>query len=247
MRKKTITVFLLMLLTVVLAAQEATTVNWLNISQFEKAIKKKKQNVFIYIEDNRIQEEEGITKEELDRMKKHMFGFLEDESLVSYLNENFICYKFNPETENLRFQGKEYKKVMERGRSSHEFTVFLTGSERNRLPAIVLMDKNLELFEYKKALPRIKELKLVLEAERLKVNFLKENLDKDSRYLQEGIQMLKRKEQILKKEESNKDKKNTSVFIGRKNPKKLIRVLTYFESEEYKNTDLETFIKNNNK
>ena len=236
-----------MFLTVVLIAQEATTINWLNTSQFEKAIEKKKQNIFIYIEDIRMQDEEGIPKEELDRMKKHMFSFLEDESLVSYLNENFICYKFNPATENLRFKGKEYKKVMDRGRSSHEFTVFLTGSERNRLPGIVLMDKNFKLFEYKKALPKTEELKLVLEAEKLKVNYLKENLAKDSRYLQEGIQMLKRKEQILKKEESNKDKKNTSVFIGRKNPKKLIRVLTYFESEEYKKTDLETFIKINTK
>ena len=94
MRKGTITVFFAMLLSVVVVAQEAATINWLTTSQFEKAIKKKKQNVFIFIEDNTIQEEEVIPKEELEQMKKHMFAFLEDASLVSYLNKNFICYKF---------------------------------------------------------------------------------------------------------------------------------------------------------
>lgn len=241
MRKRTIKLFLAMLLSVVVVAQEAATINWLSTSQFEKAIKKKKQNVFIFIEDNRMQEEEVIPKEELEQMKKHMFAFLEDESLVSYLNKNFICYKFNPATENLKFQGKEYKKVKERGRTSHEFTAFLTGSERNRLPAIVVMDKNFQLFEYKKALPKTEELKVVLEAEKLKVNYLKEKLAEDSRYLQEGIQMLKRQEEILKREEINKNKKQKSVLGGRQNPKRLIKTLIYFESGAYKNTDLETY------
>lgn len=245
MRNRTINILLAMLLSVVVVAQEAATINWLSTSQFEKVIKKKKQNIFIFIEDNRIQEEEVIPKEELEQMKKHMFGFLEDESLVSYLNKNFICYKFNPATETLKFQGKEYKKVNERGETSHEFTAFLTGSERSRLPAIVVMDKNFQLFQYKKAIPKTEELKLVLEAEKLKLNYLKEKLSEDSRYLQEGIQMLKRQEEMLKRAESNKDKKSKSVLSGRQNPKLLIKVLTYFESGAYKNTSLETYNKNN--
>ena len=245
MRKGTITVFFAMLLSVVVVAQEAATINWLTTSQFEKAIKKKKQNVFIFIEDNTIQEEEVIPKEELEQMKKHMFAFLEDESLVSYLNKNFICYKFNPATENLKFQGNEYKKVKERGRTSHEFTAFLTGSERNRLPAIVVMDNNFQLFEYKKALPKTEELKLVLEAEKLKVNYLKEKLSEDSRYLQESVQMLKRQEEMLKREEINKNKKRKSILAGRQKPKRLLKNLIYFESGAYKNTDFETYNKNN--
>ena len=62
----------------------------------------------------------------MEEFKKNMFGFLEDAELVKYLNENFICYKFNPTSESLKFQKKEYKKIEEAGRISHEFVAFLT-------------------------------------------------------------------------------------------------------------------------
>jgi len=192
-------------------AQEKTSINWLTTSQFEKAIKKKKQNCFIFIEDNRIDEEERIPKEELEEMKKHMFGFLEDMELAKYLNENFVCYKFNPATESVKFQGKEYKQIEQRGRTTHEFTNFLTDSKRSRLPAIVLKDKKFQLFEYKKALPETEEMKVLLEAEKLKVNYIKEKLGENSRHLEESTHMLKRQEEQLKREEANKDKMSKSV------------------------------------
>ncbi len=244
--KKTLNIlFLAMLISFLGVAQEKATINWLTTPQFEKAIKKKKQNVFIFIEDNRMQEEEVIPKEELEQMKKQMFGFLEDAELVKHLNDNFICYKFNPASESLKFQGKEYKKIEERGRTSHEFTFFLTENKRSRLPAIVIRDKNFQLFEYQKALPKIEEMKVLLEAEKLKVNYIKEKIGEGNRYFNESNQMLKRQEEILKREEANKDKKSKSVLVARQNPKRLIKTLTYFTSGDYLKTDLETYNKNN--
>jgi len=241
--KKTIsTLFLASIISFVAIAQEK--INWLNTSQFEKDIKKEKQNVFIFIEGNRIQQEERMPKEELEQMKKHMFGFLEDAELIKYLNENFVCYKFNPASESVKFQGKEYKKTEERGRISHEFTNILTGKSRNRVPAIVIRDKNFQLFEYKKALPKTEEMKVLLEAEKLKVNYIKEKLGENSKYLEESAHMLKRHEELLKREEANKDKKSKSVFGARQNAKRLTKTLTYFVSGTYKNTDLETYNKN---
>jgi hypothetical protein len=243
--KKTIsTLFLASIISFVAIAQEKATINWLNTSQFDKAIKKQKQNVFIFIEGNRIQQEERMPKEELEQMKKHMFGFLEDAELIKYLNENFVCYKFNPASESVKFQGKEYKKTEERGRISHEFTNILTGKSRNRVPAIVIRDKNFQLFEYKKALPKTEEMKVLLEAEKLKVNYIKEKLGENSKYLEESAHMLKRHEELLKREEANKDKKSKSVFGARQNAKRLTKTLTYFVSGTYKNTDLETYNKN---
>ena len=45
------------------------------------------------------------TKERVEEMNKRFFSFLEDEMLIEYLNENFICYKFNISSEDLNFQG----------------------------------------------------------------------------------------------------------------------------------------------
>ena len=222
-------------------AQEKASINWLTTSKFEKAIKKKKQNCFIFIEDNRIDEEERIPKEELEEMKKHIFGFLEDVELIKYLNENFICYKFNPATESVKFQGKEYKKTEQRGRTTHEFTNFLTESKRSRLPTIVLKDIKFQLFEYKKVLPKKEEMKVLLEAEKLKVNYIKEKLGENSRHLEESAHMLKRQEEILKREEVNKDKKSKSVLQGRQNARGLLKALTYFVSGAYQKTDLENY------
>ena len=216
-------------------------INWLTTSQFEKAIKKKKQNCFIFIEDNRIDEEERIPKEELEEMKKHLFGFLEDAELIKYLNENFICYKFSPATKSVKFQGKEYKQIEQRGRATHAFTNFLTESKRSRLPTLVLKDKNFQLFEYKKALPKTEEMKVLLEAEKLRVNYIKEKLGENSRHLEESAHMLKRQEEILKREEVNKDKKSKSVLQGRQNAKGLLKTLTYFVSGAYQKTDLENY------
>ena len=216
-------------------------INWLTTSQFEKAVKKEKQNCFIFIEDDRMNE--NIPKERVEAMKKRMSHFLQDEALIEYLNENFICYKFNTASESLSFQGKEYNKTEERGRPSHEFTNFLIENDRNRLPAIVLKDQKFNLFEYQKSLPRIEEMKVLLEAEKLKVNYIKEKLGEEHGHFRESVHMIKRHEERLKIAEGDKGGMSKSVFSGRQNAKGFLRILTYFASGSYQKTDLDSFAK----
>ena len=216
-------------------------INWLTTSQFEKAVKKEKQNYFIFIEDDRMNE--NIPKERVEAMKKRMSYFLQDEALIEYLNENFICYKFNTASESLSFQGKEYNKTEERGRLSHEFTNFLIENDRNRLPAIILKDQKFNLFEYQKSLPRIEEMKVLLEAEKLKVNYIKEKLGEEHGHFRESVHMIKRHEERLKIAEGDKGGMSKSVFSGRQNAKGFLRTLTYFTSGSYQKTDLDSFAK----
>ena len=105
--KKITIVIIAILFTFTGIAQEK--INWLTTSEFEKAIKKEKQNVFIFIEDDRVNE--NMPKERAEEMQKRMFAFLEDYKVIDHINKNFICYKFNPKTESLNFQGKEYKQI----------------------------------------------------------------------------------------------------------------------------------------
>ena len=101
--KRITTLLIAALFTLTGVAQDK--INWLTTTDFEKAIKKEKQNVFIFIEQDRVNE--NIPKERADEMQKRMFAFLEDDKVVDHINKNFICYKFNPLTESLNFQGKE--------------------------------------------------------------------------------------------------------------------------------------------
>ena len=238
--KKRITILLAALISFVGISQEIASINWLTTSQFEKALKKKKHNCFIFIEDNSFEQEEHITKEQMEEFKKNMFGFLEDAELVKYLNENFICYKFNPTSESLKFQKKEYKKIEEAGRISHEFVAFLT-ERKTRQSTIVLKDKNFQLFEYKNAPSKTEDMKVLLEAEKKKANYIKEKLGEENRYLEESRYTLRRLEEKLKREQAKKEKKNKSVFQGRQNAKKLLKTLTYFTSGFYQKTDLENY------
>ena len=90
--KRITTLLIAALFTLTGVAQDK--INWLTTSNFEKALKKEKQNYFIFIEDNRVPT--NISAEQIKERKKIMFAFLEDAKLVSYINNNFICYKFNP-------------------------------------------------------------------------------------------------------------------------------------------------------
>ena len=239
--KKLSVLVLVVLICFVGIAQETTSINWLTTKQFERAVKKQKKNCFIFIEDDRIDKEDAIPKEELELMKKHMFGFLEDAELIKYLNDNFNCYKFDPSSESLKFQGKEYKRLESKGRISNKFTSFLTENNANRLPIIVIRDKDFQLFEYKETFPKTEELKVLLEAEKLKLNYIKEKFGENSKQLEESIHFIKKKARMLKKEEINKDRKNKSVLKGRQNAKRLLKTLNYFVSGAYQNTDLENY------
>ena len=212
-------------------------INWLTTSEFEKAIKQEKQNCFIFIEDDKVTP--NISAEQIKERKKMMFTFLEDEQVVNHINKNFICYKFNPSAESLNFQGKEYKKIEERGRTSHEFTAFLTESRRNRLPAIVLRDHNFNLFEYQASIPAVEEMQVLLDAEKLKVNYIIKKLGAENRNVKRGEMMLEKQSKQL--EQAKDNIKSKSVFPGRQNAKRLIKTLTYFTNEEYQKIDFESF------
>ena len=233
---KKITTFLIVaLFTFTAVAQDK--INWLTTSEFEKAIKQEKQNCFIFIEQDRVNE--NMPKERAEEMQKRMFAYLEDQKVVDHINKNFICYKFNPLTESLNFQGKEYKQIEERGRTTHEFTAFLTESKRINLPAIVLRDQNFNLFEYQASIPAVEEMQVLLDAERLKVNYIIEKLGADNRNAKRSERMLENQTERLKSAQENKMSK--SVFQARQNANVFLKTLTYFTSESYQKTDLESF------
>jgi len=233
--KKITTLLIAALFTFTALAQDE--INWLTTSEFEKAIKQEKQNCFIFIEQDRVNE--NMPKERAEEMQKRMFAFLEDEKIVDHINKNFICYKFNPLTESLNFQGKEYKQIEERGRTTHEFTTYLTESERINLPAIVLKDQNFNLFEYQASIPSVEEMQVLLDAERLKVNYIIEKLGADNRNAKRSEIMLENQSERLKSAQENKMSK--SVFQARQNAKRFLKTITYFTSESYQKTDFESF------
>tara|TARA_B100000780_G_C21039115_1_gene416882 strand:+ start:379 stop:1098 length:720 start_codon:yes stop_codon:yes gene_type:complete len=233
--KKITTLLIAALFTFTALAQDE--INWLTTSEFEKAIKQEKQNCFIFIEQDRVNE--NMPKERAEEMQKRMFAFLEDEKIVDHINKNFICYKFNPLTESLNFQGKEYKQIEERGRTTHEFTTYLTESERINLPAIVLKDQNFNLFEYQASIPSVEEMQVLLDAERLKVNYIIEKLGADNRNAKRSEIMLENQSERLKSAQDNKMSK--SVFQARQNAKRFLKTITYFTSESYQKTDFESF------
>ena len=86
--KKITIVIIAILFTFTGIAQEK--INWLTTSELEKAIKKEKQNVFIIIEDDRVNE--NMTKERADEMQKRMFAFLEADKVTDHINKNLNCY-----------------------------------------------------------------------------------------------------------------------------------------------------------
>ena len=235
--KRITTLLLASLFTLTGVAQDK--INWLTTTEFEKAIKQEKQNCLIFIEQDRVNE--NMPKERAEEMQKRMFAFLEDDKVVDHINKNFICYKFNPLTESLNFQGKEYKQIEERGRTTHEFTAFLTESKRNKLPAIVLRDQNFNLFEYQASIPAVEEMQVLLDAERLKVNYIIEKLGADNRNAKRSERMLEKQSEQLKSAQENKMSK--SVFPARQNAKVFLKTLTYFTSESYQKTDFESFNK----
>ena len=219
-------------------------INWLTTSEFEKAVQKENQNFFIFLEEDR--KFENVPDERKEVMKQRMFRFLENEELIKYLNKNFLCYKFNSTaSKRINFQGIEYKEVEERGRTYHEFINYLTDSDRSRLPAIVLRDQNFNLFEYHKSIPPTEEIKVLLEAEKLKSNYIIEKLGADHQMSKRSISMIENQSGRLQKaQENNKDK---SVLSARNSSDRLLRILTYFVSESYQKTDMEGFMKETRK
>lgn len=123
-------------------------INWLSITEFEKTlIKGGEHNCLIFIED------EKLSKKDNELLRKDISKFLENKETVKYINQNFICYKFNPSSKMIKFLGKEYKRVKDKKGSYHEFTNFLTTKDKNVFPALVLRDSEFNLFKYQEMAP----------------------------------------------------------------------------------------------
>ena len=235
--KRITTLLIIALFTLTSLAQDK--INWLTTSEFEKAVKEEKQSCFIFIQESLMNK--NIPTERAEERKKQMYGFLKDKEFIKYVNQNFICYKFNTSTESISFKGKIYNLIDENGRKTHEFTSFLTGMERNRLPVIVLKDKKHQFFEYKKVPANLREKQVLFDAEKLRSDYITKKLGADNRNTIQAQQMLKRHTKGLQDAKQNKQSK--SVLQVRKNPKRLIKTLTYFVSGSYKKIDLDSFIK----
>ena len=212
------------------------------MASFESAIEKEDKPSFIYIKESkdeqmRGREDDGRFKE----MQSRMLDFLKDSNLITVLNENFNCYRFDLAADSIVFKGVTYKKGEQRGRTSHEFVPVLTDSDRNRLPAVVIRDKTFKLYEFKMRPSQLEEMKILLAAEKLKVNYLEENLAEDSKLLSENSRTLERAERQVKSEEANLEKLDKSIFSGRQEASSLIKKRNYFLDEAFKEMDLQTY------
>ena len=240
--KKTLLLTVISFFAFTAIAQEK--INWLSTNDFEKAIKKGTKDFFIFIEDNQVnQNMPNMPKEreeQMQKMQKDMLAFLEDEKIVNYINKNFSCYKFSATAESVNFQGKEYKQTAEKGRSSHEFTFFLTETNRNNLPVIVLRDQNFNLFEYQSSIVSIDEMQILIDAERLKLNYLVEKLGKENQNVKKIETSLNKQSEELKRAQENKMSK--SVFPAMQIGRECLKHLTYFSSDTNKKTDLKSYL-----
>ena len=84
-------------------------------------------------------------------------------------------------------------------------------------------------------------MQILIDAERLKVNYIIEKLGADNRNAKRSARMLEKQTGQLKSAQENKMSK--SVFQARQNAKGFLKTLTYFTSESYQKTDLDSFNK----
>ena len=146
------------------SAFSQASINWLSISEFENALLKGgEKNCLIFIEGDQMSKEYNQT------MKKEISKFLENKKTLKYINENFICYKFNPSTKVIKFLGNEYKRIKDKKKYYHEFTSFLTSQEKNVFPVIVLRDAEFNLFEYQEFSPANQEVAKLVESGKRKM------------------------------------------------------------------------------
>ena len=212
------------------------------MASFESAIEKEDKPSFIYIKESKDEQMRGREDDvRFKEMQSRMLDFLKDSNLITVLNENFNCYRFDLAADSIVFKGVTYKKGEQRGRTSHEFVPVLTDSDRNRLPAVVIRDKTFKLYEFKMRPSQLEEMKILLAAEKLKVNYLEENLAEDSKLLSENSRTLERAERQVKSEEANLEKLDKSIFSGRQEASSLIKKLNYFLDEAFKEMDLQTY------
>ena len=84
-------------------------------------------------------------------------------------------------------------------------------------------------------------MQVLIDAERLKVNYIIEKLGADNQNVKRSERMLEKQSEQLKVAQENK--MNKSLFLGRQNAKGFLRTLKYFTSGSYQKTDLDSFAK----
>tara|TARA_B100000963_G_scaffold318950_1_gene300419 strand:+ start:680 stop:1396 length:717 start_codon:yes stop_codon:yes gene_type:complete len=218
----------------------AQKINWLTESEFEKAINKKDSNFFILVlEESSVKDNSSYLIRQQRELK-----FLEDETIVNYLNNNFACFKFDvSQSKSILFNGKQYSKFKQGRRVKHEFTSFLVGSEVNSPSNIVLRNKKFELLNFEEFKINYKEKEVLIEAEKQKLKYLKENLTSKNKNILKSQDLIKRFEFEL--ENANEITYSKSVFPARKVARDAQKVLEYFVDEYYKKLDLKTFLLEN--
>ena len=104
-----------------------------------------------------------------------------------------------------------------------------------------MRDKNFNLFEYQlTTLGASKELQVLIDAEKLKCDYIKEKLGPDHNITKSNLRMIERKTEQLNLALENNMRK--SIFRGRQNPNKILKKITFFGDGIYKNTDIESFM-----
>ena len=221
-------------------AQES--INWLSIDKFEKAVNKENKKSFILIDD--FNNPDKMNKDAYQKRKKRGLSYLNDKDIVDYINKNFICYRYTPNKESITFNGETYS-VKEEGKRylTHGFISFLTSGDKKRLPSIILRDEKFDLFTYKRDIPDIQELEIMLEAEKRKADYISEKAEKDSNLARRSSKTVENLQKQLDQAKENPD--DFSVFPANQQASRFLPILKYFVSGENKEKDLRSYIRNN--
>lgn len=167
------------------SAFSQASINWLSISEFEKSLLKGgEKKCLIFIEDDQ------MSKDDNHAMKKEISKFLENKKTVKFINENFICYKFNPSNKVIKFLGNEYKRIKDKKKYYHEFTSFLTANEKNVFPAIVLRDAEFNLYEYQEFSPANQEVAKLVKSGKRKMPVSKSVMSFTNHYNDKWLKIL---------------------------------------------------------
>ena len=118
--------------------QEGALIDWIDITELEKKMKKKPKKVMVDLYTSWC----GWCK----RMDKATFQHPE---IASYVNDNFYAVKFNAETENdINFKGQTYKWVPGRRRGTNQLTYKLVLGDnpngRVGYPTIAFLDEKMD-------------------------------------------------------------------------------------------------------
>jgi hypothetical protein len=212
------------------------TIKWVSNSEFEEIVSNPSSKTFILIIDSSIDEK----REDKATRRNNNYSFLEDSETVKFLNENFTCYKFDIGlSPSLTFNGVEYKTIKKGTKTSHEFVTFLAGTERIQIPSVVLKDKDFELYNYDRKEVNTEEIKILIEAEKIKLEFLSKKLDVKNKHSKRSSELIKKFQNDLSKSSTGKQSQSIIPVRGNNN---FIKTLKYFNEDFYKTIDYQNYL-----